>query len=568
MSSYPQIQQTDDTREPCRVPIVRFIVLDYTILSSLKSLADHAYKEMININLENPYSIDIDQEAINVAIDRLRFSSIHWNNLFSNNVAVRQSETEKVQEFVAYYFDVERRFLEVAHLNPNRNTDDPNEMTSIVITTDEPSSMLIRIEGVTGKNASPKLTILKGTNLTEKYDGLKAEKVTDDTHKANYYLYCNESEERKSKIAKAYLDYRTDLFLQSILSFVIRYPDKINELVLPSNTDDPIKAEFELATRIENVTSIFPSYDIVKLLMKIFAALASPLASENDIMNKENYTLIPQKQFSQVYNLIKKEEIIPLQQPETIIDSAGLTAIRSELSGLLAVDLAEGMDVFEDIIGICSALFNDNLSEDMMFLDSQLPTVKSRFQTSQATPDQQVHYFRASDIVTQLLENVITKERMSDLHALSANLKSTSLTTHFFRSLNDLARYFNSNSQSRVNLNKSWAECSWYFLYDDTKKLYRLDFMFLIWWMLTTGTDNRLYKIYEYCNKRTRDKDHESGLVPAAIFPGSLAEPLNGIVSLSTLYESQRTRNKQTGEILKEPKGIEKLMPEYRGRAW
>jgi hypothetical protein len=79
--------------------------------------------------------------------------------------------------------------------------------------------------------------------------------------------------------------------------------------------------------------------------------------------------------------------------------------------------------------------------------------------------------------------------------------------------------------------------------------------------------DDVLRELRHFRN-RTIGKSHiESGLVSAAIFPGSLTEPLNGIVPVSTVYESQRIRNKETAEMLKEPNAIERLMPEYRGRA-
>jgi len=60
-------------------------------------------------------------------------------------------------------------------------------------------------------------------------------------------------------------------------------------------------------------------------------------------------------------------------------------------------------------------------------------------------------------------------------------------------------------------------------------------FSIVILWMLSP--DTKLYKLYEYYRDRVASKvDKESGLIPAAVYPGSLVEPLNGIISLGTIY--------------------------------
>jgi hypothetical protein len=558
MSLYQQVPQIDDKHLRCRESVLRFIVLDYTIQCSIKELAKSAEEERINLNLENPYSIDIDQDEIAISADTFRFSCIHWNNLFSNNPSLRDLESEKLHRFLTHYFHLERRFLENASPKPDRITHDPDSMHKVTIASPEDPISAV-IEGVIERN--PKISIKKG-HTKEEYD-IVVDKITDNNNVANYYVCYNESEKRRSGIVKAYIDYRIDLFLQSILSFFIRYPDKIDDLVPQSNnSNDLIQSEFDLTNKIENMTNRHPSYDIVKMILKIFASMASliPVSNEQLIIDD----LLPAKKISELYagNVEKK----PLPQSDAIVAAAGLTLIRKELFDLLANDLVGGIDIFEDIVDICSSLLNDNLSEDMRFLDSELPTVISRFQSSQATPLQQDHFFRASDIVTDLLEKAITIERLSGLHDLSFNLKSTNITIHFFRSLYDLAKSFdvaraNSNIPSKTSLNQLWATSSWYMLFQSN----RLDFLFVILWILSP--DTRLYKLYEYCRDRSASKlDKESGLISAAVFPGSLVEPLNGTVSLSTIYESQKIKNKEISQMLMTPGALESLMSEHRGR--
>ena len=132
-------------------------------------------------------------------------------------------------------------------------------------------------------------------------------------------------------------------------------------------------------------------------------------------------------------------------------------------------------------------LFNDNMSEEIMFLDSQLPTVTSRFQTSSATTLQQDHFFRASDNVTDILNKAISTERLSDMHSVSVNLKSTSIIVHFLRSLYDLTKIYSSKPKAGSNLNFFWADSTWFHLVLSG----RLDFLHTLWWML--GSDNKLY---------------------------------------------------------------------------
>src|SRR5215212_5416317 len=480
MSSYELIQGNQDTHQLSRISIVRFVVLDCTIHSSLKSLASYCYKQGISINLENPYSIDIDQEAINAALDRLRFSSIHWNNFFSkDDLLVVDPEEEKLEEFLAHYFDVPRPFLGSIHTHV-KPTETAKPMEMIAVSSDIANeTMVIEIKFVTDRDPIAKITVKNGRQKIEEEE-LFVERVVDVNDNVDYYLYSNESEMQRFKIAKAYLDYRTDLFLQEVLSFFIRYPEKIYELV-SLNTDDSIKAEFDLTTIIENLTSSTPPYGRVKLLLKIFRAMASPLSitDETDIWGK----LIPQKTARDL-NPAGTGLPFPPQEIIEVAHSAGLTAIRSELSDLLAVDLAEGMDIFEDIIDICSSLFNGDMSEVMRFIDSQLPTLITRFQTMQATPLQQDHFFRASDVVTEILNNAISRERISDLHAVSSNRKSTNITVNFFRSLYDLAKSIKSSHISKVSINQRWADSAWYVLHNSN----RLDFLHFIWWMISGDT--------------------------------------------------------------------------------
>ena len=317
----------------------RFVVLDGAIQSSLKLLAS---KQLyISANLENPYAIDIDQQIISLALNNFRFSSIHWNNFFSNKTKLVDFETEKLEQFLICYFNADKSLLADADQKPNKDTE--HTMKSIEIS-DQEDSMHITIDGVTDKNHKANITIKKGTTKEEHTLFVKTIPSEGNGEPNDYYLYRNELEQHRSEIAEAYINYRTDLFLQEILSFFIRYPNKIDELI--PNTGDPIKDELDLSIRIESVITRKPSYNTIKLLLKLYGALGNLLTKEEEIWD----LLIPRMTNTEMKNF----NYLVNFKPEEIIESAGLTTIRSELSGFLTLNLSEGIDVFEDIVTISS----------------------------------------------------------------------------------------------------------------------------------------------------------------------------------------------------------------------
>ena len=149
----------------------------------------------------------------------------------------------------------------------------------------EDTSMSISIEGVIEGNGSAKLRIKSGAGTgkqQQEYD-IICEKVADSNNEDNYYVYNNESEMQKYKIANDYAYYRTDLFLQAMISFLIRFPNSRNELASTTEEqdDDFSKLEYDLTNEIERMTGTAPPYEIVKLLLRIFSVISSPLPDQN-----------------------------------------------------------------------------------------------------------------------------------------------------------------------------------------------------------------------------------------------------------------------------------------------
>ena len=134
-----------------------------------------------------------------------------------------------------------------------------------------------------------------------------------------------------------------------------------------------------------------------------------------------------------------------------------MTSIRVELADLLRSSPAETIDTFGDIISICKSLFDDtsSLSDQPRFLDSQLPTLPSRFLAAQATPSQQDLAISAKDTGRNFLKNTLTKDRLSDLHNIIESDSITNKTLYFFRSLNDLIK--SKPSSHEVNINQLWV---------------------------------------------------------------------------------------------------------------
>ena len=112
-------------------------------------------------------------------------------------------EYGRLEEFLKYYFDVDKQFLENCTPKPDARTNKPKEMKTFSLM-HEDTSMSISIEGVIEGNGSAKLRIKSGAGTgkqQQEYD-IICEKVADSNNEDNYYVYNNESEMQKYKIAK------------------------------------------------------------------------------------------------------------------------------------------------------------------------------------------------------------------------------------------------------------------------------------------------------------------------------------------------------------------------------
>jgi hypothetical protein len=564
-----QIQETEDIHKPFREAFLRFVVSDYALHHSIKSMAhlSKAGVDHIEINIgKNPYSIDVTNIGeLNRALNRSRFSCINWNNLFSKDPTVCDREYDRLEEFLRYYFDMDKQFLEncVPIVRPAR-TDKPTEMKSLSLM-QEDNSMSISIENVIEGNGSVRLTIKDGTGKQQEYN-LISEKVADSSNVDKYYFYYNKSEMQKYKIATHYAYYRTDLFLQGMISFRIRFPNSRKELAPTTEEQDDSfsKLEFDVTNEIERITGTAPPYNVVRLLLRIFYVIFSPLPNQNS----EKWIvedLMPSKRDAELYSQTTAnmmEDVRPLPPIAEMTDAAGLSNVRNELADLIRSAPAESIDTFGDIISICKSLFDDSsLSDELRFLDSQLPTVTSRFLVSQATASQEDRTFAARDMVQDFLEKAITKERLSDLHDLIASDSITNRTLYFFRSLTEIVKS-KPSSLVKTNANLLCAKSSWY----DLLLSYRLDFLYVLYWALTS--DTKLYKLYLYIHDRMTyhadPKEYPKEYAPA-LFIGSLVD--NGSNPLDTIYLNLKRQNKELDQTLASPGMLERLLFAYRGRA-
>ena len=68
-----------------------------------------------------------------------------------------------------------------------------------------------------------------------------------------------------------------------MISFLIRFPNSRNELASTTEEqdDDFSKLEYDLTNEIERMTGTAPPYEIVKLLLRIFSVISSPLPDQN-----------------------------------------------------------------------------------------------------------------------------------------------------------------------------------------------------------------------------------------------------------------------------------------------
>ena len=566
-----QIEETEDIHKPFREAFLRFVVSDYALHHSIKSMA-HLSKggvDNIEINIgKNPYSIDVvNIGELNRALSRSSFSCIDWNNLFSKDPTVCDREYDRLEAFLRYYFDMDKQFLEncIPSVCPAR-TDKPTEMKSLSLM-QEDNSMSINIEGVIEGNGSVRLIIKDGTGKQQEFN-LISEKVVDNTNIDRYYLYYNESEKQKYKIANHYAYYRTDLFLQGVISFRIRFPNSRKEFApaTEDQDDDFRKLEFDITNEIERITGTAPPYNVVKLLLRIFHVVFSLLPYQDSekwiveylMPSKKDTDLYTQSAASKMQDVMQDVRALPLIVEMT--NAAGLTTIRHELADLIKSAPAESIDTFGDIISICKSLFDDStLSDELRFLDSQLPSLTSRFLTSQATASQEDRTFAARDMVQDFFEKTITKERLSDLHDLIVSDSITNRTLYFFRSLNDMVKSKPSSSV-KANTNQLWAHSSWY----DLLPSHRLDFLYILYWALTS--DTKLYKLYVHIHDRTTSHadPHE---YPPALFPGSLVDKADGFHSLDAIYLNLKRQNKELDQTLAGVGSLERLLFAYRGRA-
>ena len=129
--AYQQILENEDIHKPFREAFLRFIVSDFALHHSIKHMAQlNGTADHIEINIgKNPYSIDVTNlSELFRALNRSSFSCINWNNLFSNDPTVCDPEYGRLEEFLKYYFDVDKQFLENCTPKPDARTNKPKEM--------------------------------------------------------------------------------------------------------------------------------------------------------------------------------------------------------------------------------------------------------------------------------------------------------------------------------------------------------------------------------------------------------------------------------------------------------
>jgi hypothetical protein len=319
------------------------------------------------------------------------------------------------------------------------------------------------------------------------------------------------------------------------------------------------------------MTGTAPPYNIVKLLLRIFRVIFSPLPNENS----EKWIvedLLPAKRDTDLYSHTTAskmqgvtEDVRPLPPIVEMTNAAGLTSLRDDLAYLIRSAPAESIDTFGDIISICKSLFDEtsSLSDELRFLDSQLPSLTNRFLASQATTSQEDRTFAAREMVQNFLKKTITKERLSDLHDIIQSDSITNRTLYFFRSLNDITKSKRS-ALVKTNANELWAKSSWYDLFSS----YRIDLLYVLYWALTS--DTKLYKLYVYIRDRTTST-LDPNENPPALFPGNLVDSAYGSRPLDVIYDVLKRKINLLDQYLGVENfssgSLERALCYYRGRA-
>lgn len=561
---YEQFQDVEDTHKSCRDAFLRFIALDYALLKSISSMAKlnmtlHDHHIGIKIG-KSPYSIDvINMGELKLALERSDYTRISYTALFSTDPATCDPEYARLEKFLEHNFDVDKQFLENCTPKPNTRTSKPKEMKKFsLVQEDHPMSITIEYVIEESGDGNMKLTIKNGT--TTQLHNLHSERVAGISDEQIYFS-SSVQEMNRYNIASDYAKYRTDLFLQSMLSFRIRFPNSHEELFSTHESRDD---HFDYVTNeIEKITGIMPSLDVVVLLLKIFEVISQPLASELEprIVNE----IMPAKTDTD----LSSQTVDSQPSIEDLLQNAGLTCLREELVKLVRSAPAATIETFGNILSVCKTLFDDNrrLSIELKFLDSQLPTLTSRFLASEATTSQQEFAIVAKDMVQDFSRVSITNDRLSALRKLVEADSLTNKTLHFFRSLHDIPGAKRLSS-GKMNLDLVWAGSSWY----DLLPAHRLDFLYVLYWMLSS--DPRMYILYEYIHKRMK-KSIDPDERPEAIFQGRLMQYENGgDASVSSKYTALMN---EIGELDKQlswnkssptpPRGLDSLLCEYRGRA-
>ena len=557
-----QLQEIEDKHKSFREAFMRFVVLDYTLLHSIRTISQlNGRADHVRIKIgKNPYSIDaINIGELNLALERSKFSRINWGNLFSNDPAICDPEYERLEKFLEHHFGnfIDKQFLENCTPKPHTRTNNPKEMkTFSLVQEDHPMS--ITIEGVIegSENGNAILTIKNGGTTQQHH--LHSERVAESSNLQSHYLYYSEFTAAEHNIATNYAYYRTDLFLQAMLSFRMRFPDSHKELAY---THERYDDHFNYVTNeIERITGTAPPYDVVLLLLKIFGVIFWPLPneySEKFIVEE----LMPAKTDSDLCSYTvagDMQEVRPLCHIDNLTQAAGLTSLRKELAKLVRNAPGESIEMFGNIISVCKSLFDDShrMSSQLRFLDSQLPALIGRFFATHAVAGQEVFAIAAKGMVRDFLKKTVTNERLSDLHDLIELDSLTNRTLHFFRSFNDIPRSRHTSSGK----DQIWTSSSWY----DLLVSHRLDFLYVLNWMLSS--DTRLYILYDYIVKRTKTLS-DPGDHPEAYFAKRLGVPEEGITSVGTIYDQLLQSIKDLDDALTHRGELEAKLCQYRGRA-
>lgn len=181
--------------------------------------------------------------------------------------------------------------------------------------------------------------------------------------------------------------------------------------------------------------------------------------------------------------------------------------------------------------------------------------------TSKSTTSQEDYAIAAKEMVKDFSRATITNERLLELHNLIESESLTNRTIHFFRSLNDIPRSKRPYLVKKT-LNQTSASASWY----DLLTSRRLDFLYVLYWMLSN--DTRMYILYDYIHERIKSSS-DSGELSPSIFHRPLVSHEDGDTLVSLQYTDLMGDISALDNQLDPTKGgqgLEATLCQYRGR--